>query len=137
MFYAVSWFVVLVLLAVWSFIAWSVRALGAWAVSSAGSVAGAAAAGNVVRIPEWLASVVQPELLISLSSMVSSLSSMLPSLPDASPMITNGWSLVIMVVWAIGSLVLLAFGVLAHTLMARWRRPGSLPTRRSADPLPT
>lgn len=36
MFYAINWFVVVVLLALWSFTAWALHALAAWTVSNAG-----------------------------------------------------------------------------------------------------
>lgn len=137
MFYALSWFVVLVLLALWSLTAWSVHALGAWTASSAGSVAEAAASSNVMRLPEWLAPAVPAEVVEFLSSMVSSIAPMLSNLADPGPTIISGWAWAMWTIWAIGSLLLLACGALVHTLKARWRRSGSPPTRPSAELVPS
>ena len=42
MFYAISWFAVLSLLALWSLAAWALHAVAVWTVSNAGALTGAA-----------------------------------------------------------------------------------------------
>jgi hypothetical protein len=55
MFYALSWFVVLSLFALWSLGAWVFHAVAVWAVSNAGALTGAASGVEGLRLPEWLA----------------------------------------------------------------------------------
>ena len=68
MFYAISWFAVFVLLALWSLAAWALHAVAVWTVSNAGAWSGAAsdAASGIgeLRLPQWLAPWVPPEVHI-------------------------------------------------------------------------
>ena len=70
MFCAPGWLAVLLLLALWSSGVWPLHALGAWAVSSAGTVAEAAARDAASRLPDWLAPWLPTELARALESMV-------------------------------------------------------------------
>jgi hypothetical protein len=62
MFYAIGWFLVFSLLALWSLAAWAFHAVTAWTVSNAGVLAGASWATEGLRVPDWLAPWVPPEL---------------------------------------------------------------------------
>ena len=55
MLYALSWFVILSLLALWSLAAWAIHAVAVWTVANAGALAGAASGVEGLRLPEWLA----------------------------------------------------------------------------------
>ena len=77
MLYALSWFLVSSLLALWSLSAWAIHAAAVWAVSNAGVLTGApsdAASGAAgLRLPEWLAPWVPPEFAQALTSLLSGL----------------------------------------------------------------
>ena len=88
MFYAISWFVSLSLLAIWSLLCWGVHAFTVWAMSSAGALAtGAAGAASVqaVLLPAWLQGWIPPELLQTLESWVTSAGPMLQGVLESVP----------------------------------------------------
>jgi len=63
MLYATSWFVIFSLLALWALAVWAVNAVAVWAVSTAGTLTGAASGVEGLRLPEWLAPWVPPEIV--------------------------------------------------------------------------
>ena len=71
MFYALSWSVMLILLALWSLAAWALYSIAAWSVSNAGVLAGGSGAIESLRVPVWLAPWIPPELALAVTSMPS------------------------------------------------------------------
>jgi len=131
MFYAVSWFVVLMLLALWSLAAWALHAAAVWAVSNAGAFTGAASGAAALRLPDWLAPWVPPELAQSLTALLSGLAPFVESLLQAAPALAGGLTVATWLVWGVGSFLLVALGAGVHLLIAMWRRRG-----RGDDPHP-
>ena len=62
MLYALSWFFVVALLALWSLAAWTLHAVAVWTVSNAGALAGVASGANTISLPDWLAPWMPPEV---------------------------------------------------------------------------
>jgi hypothetical protein len=50
MFYAISWFVVLALVALWSLAAWALHAVGVWTLTNAGALSGAASGAGATAV---------------------------------------------------------------------------------------
>ena len=121
-FYAISWFVVVALLALWSLAAWALHAVGIWTVSNAGALSGAASGVGAVRLPEWLAPWVPQELSQSLTALLSGLGPVVDGLLQAAPALAGGVTAASWVVWGIGSVVLVLLGAALHLLIALWRR---------------
>ena len=121
-FYAISWFVVVALLALWSLAAWALHAVGIWTVSNAGALSGAASGVGAVRLPEWLAPWVPQALSQSLTALLSSLGPVVDGLLQATPALAGGVTAASWVVWGIGSVLLVLFGAALHLLIALWRR---------------
>jgi len=75
MFYVISWFAVLSLLALWSLAAWALHAVAVWTVSNAGALTGAASGATAgvagLRLPDWLAPWVPPEVAQAMTSLLS------------------------------------------------------------------
>jgi hypothetical protein len=126
MFYALSWFVVFGLLAVWSLCAWALHAVAVWAVSNAdaltGVTSGAVAGAQGLRLPEWLAPWVPPELVQTMTSLLSGLAPAVDSLLQAAPSLAGGLSVATWVIWGLGSVLLVLLGAGLHLLIAMWRR---------------
>lgn len=126
MFYALSWFFVISLLALWSLAAWSLHAAAIWAASNAGAFSGAASAAGTAVLPPWLAPWVPPELAQALSQaigqMPASLGPVVDALLQAAPTLAAGITVATWAVWGIGSAMLLALGAGMHLLIALWRR---------------
>ncbi len=122
MFYAFSWFVVLGLLALWSLGVWVFRAVAVWAVSNAGSLSGAASGVEGLRLPDWLAPWVPPEMVQVVTSLLLGLAPVVEGLFQALPAFAGGLSVATLVVWGIGSVLLVLVGAGLHLLIATGRR---------------
>ncbi len=124
MFYALSWFVIFSLLALWSLAAWAVNAVGVWTVWNAGALTGAASGVEGVRLPEWLAPWVSPEIAQVMTSTLSGLAPAVESLLQAAPALAGGLTTATWVIWGLGSMLLVLLGAGLHLLVAMWRRRG-------------
>ena len=114
MVYALSWFVVVAMLALWSFAAWALHAVAVWSVSNAGALSSAASDTASLLLPDWLAAWVLTEVAQSVGALVVGLGQLL-----AGGVTAGTW-----LVWGIGSGLLLMLGVGLHVLIALWRRGG-------------
>lgn len=124
MLYALGWFLVFSLLALWSFAAWAMHAVAVWTVSNAGALTGVASEVREVRLPEWLAPWVPPEVAQGIPALVADVAPMVDSLLQAAPGLAGGLSVAAWVVWGIGSALLLLLGAGMHVLVAMWLRRG-------------
>ena len=124
MFYAISWFVVLGLLGLWSLGAWAFHAVAVWAVSNAGALTGATKGVESLRLPDWLAPWVPPELVQAMTSLLSGLAPAVEGLLQAAPSLAGGLSVATWVIWGFGSVLLVLLGAGLHLLIATWRRRG-------------
>ncbi len=135
MLYAISWFVIVLLLAAWSLTAWALHAAAVWTLSSAGALSGAASGVAGLRLPEWLAPWVPAEVVQSLSALLSGLGPMVESLLQAAPALAGGLTWASWAVWGIGGVLFVVLGAALHLLIALWRRgggPDSRPPRAMA-----
>jgi hypothetical protein len=123
-FYALSWFVVVALLALWSLTAWALHAVTVWTVSNAGALSGAAAGAGAIRLPDGLAPWVPPEIAKSVNALLAGLGPVVDSLLQAVPALAGGVTVVTWVIWGIGSALLVLLGGGLHLLIALWRRRG-------------
>ena len=124
MFYALSWFVIVALLALWSLAAWALHAVAVWTVSSAGALSGAASGFGGIAVPAWLAPWVPSDLVHAMAQLMAGLGPMVDSLLTAAPALAGGLTVLAWVVWAIGGVLLLVLGAGLHLLIAMWRRRG-------------
>ena len=124
MFYALSWFVVFGLLALWSLGAWAFQAVAVWAVSNAGALTGGASAVEGLRLPDWLAPWVPPEIVQAMTSLLSWLAPAVEGLLQAAPALAGGLSVATWLIWGLGSMLLVLLGAGLHLLIALWRRRG-------------
>ena len=126
MFYALSWFFVVALLALWSLAAWALHAVAVWTVSSAGALTGAASGASSIAVPDGLAPWVPPEVAQWVSQLMAGLAPFLDSLLQAAPALAGGLTVATWGIWGIGSVLLVILGAGLHLLIALWRgRSGS------------
>lgn len=124
MLYALGWFLVFSLLALWSLTAWALHAVAVWTVSNAGALTGVASGVQEVRLPEWLAPWVPPEIAQGIPALLADIAPMVESLLQATPGLAGGLTVVTWVVWGVGSALLLLLGAGMHVLVAMWLRRG-------------
>jgi len=127
MFYALSWFAVCCLLSLWSITAWAFHAITAWTLASAGTVAGTSGAIEALRLPDWLAPWIAPELALSLPSMLSAFAPYIEALSGWATTLAGGMSLVVWMVWAVGTALLIILGLALSGLIAALRRRSGRP----------
>jgi hypothetical protein len=126
MFYALSWFAVLSLLALWSLAAWALHAVAIWTVSNTGALAGVASGVTAgvegLRLPEELAPWLPPAFAQAMTSLLSGLGPVVESLLQAAPALAGGLTVATWVIWGLGTLLLVLLGAGLHLLITMWRR---------------
>lgn len=131
MFYALNWFIVVSLLALWSFVAWGFHSVAAWMVSNAGTLKGDAGEILSLGVPPWLAPWMPPELASALPAMVSALTPAVDTLLGFAPAMAGVLSVAVWVVWAIGSTLLVVLGIVLSAVIALMLRRRSARSGRS------
>jgi hypothetical protein len=124
MLYALNWFVVAWLIVLWSLAAWALHGVAVWTVSNAGALSGVASGVGAIRLPDWLASWVPPEIALSVSQLLAGLGPVVDTLLPAAPALAGGVTVATWAVWGIGSVLLVLLGAGLHLLIALWRRRG-------------
>lgn len=125
MFYALSWFAVFALLALWSLATWALHAVAFWTVSNAGALTGAASGAGTITVPDWLAPWVPPDVAQWASQMMAGLAPFVDSLLQVAPALAGGLTVATWVIWGIGSVLLVLLGAGLHLLIALWHRRGA------------
>jgi hypothetical protein len=125
-FYALSWSVMFILLALWSLAAWAFHSIAAWTIASTGALAGGAGAIEGLRLPDWLAPWVPPELALAFTSTLSAFMPAIEAMLKQVPALAGGLSVAVWVVWAIGGVVLVVLGLVVTGLIAVLRRRASV-----------
>ncbi|MFN0186296.1 MAG: hypothetical protein ACKVQR_20975 [Aquabacterium sp.] len=121
-FYALSWFLVFGLFLLWSLAAWAVHAVAGWSLSTAGALTGVASGVEGLRLPQWLAPWVPPEIAQAMTSLLSGFAPVVESLLQTVPALSGGLTMATWVIWGLGSAMLVLLGAGLHLLIAMWRR---------------
>ena len=132
--HALSWSLVFVLFALWSLAAWALHSIAAWTVSNAGFLAGGTGAIEGLRVPDWLAPWIPPELALALTSMLSGFIPAIEAALNQAPALAGGLSVAIWVVWGVGSALIVILGLVCSGLIAALRRRASLQAAPSTAP---
>jgi hypothetical protein len=136
--HAISWALVLSLLALWSLGAWAFHAVAVWTVSNAGVLTtNAGAIVGVPLLPDWLASLVPPEMQLALTSTLSAVVPTIEAVVGQLPALAGGLSTAVWVVWGAGAIGLLVLGFVGSALIRLFQRHarGSAPLGKSAPSL--
>lgn len=122
MFYFLSWFIIVVLLALWSMAALALHAVLTWTVSNAGALSGSASGSGAFALPDWLASWVPPELVQAVTQLMAGLEPVVDTLLQGVPALAGGLTVATWVLWGVGSALLILLGAGLHLIIAMWRR---------------
>ena len=125
MFYAISWSVMFILLALWSIAAWAFHSIAAWTVSNAGVLAEGSGAIESLRAPDWLAPWIPPEIALAFTSMLSASSPAIEAALNQATALAGGLSVAVWAVWGIGSAVIVILGLVCSRLITVLRRRAS------------
>ena len=136
MLYALSWSVVALLFAAWSFAVWALHALGTWVLTRvSGRDTGEVSGGALPALPDWLMAWVPAEWAQGLQSGLALLGPLAQQLLEAMPAVAGALTLAAWVVWALGAVVLAILGAALHGLAALWRRERAVSVAGSARSL--
>jgi hypothetical protein len=118
MFYALTWLLMAVLMALWSGAAWALHALAAGSVAQASGLAGLPGQVVALGVPEWLAFWLPVDAQASWTAALAAFAPVFDYLLAVAPGLVAWAAPLIWVLWAVGGLILLLLGV-AATLMIR------------------
>ncbi len=122
MWYALSWLMVIALLAMWSLAAWALHGVPDWMAANAAVLRGAASDAFPITVPDWLAAWIPPAVAQWDSLLLEGLTPFVDSLLRIAPALAGGLTVLIWVIWGLGSALLIALGVGLHLLIAMRRR---------------
>jgi hypothetical protein len=123
--YALSWSVTFILLALWSFAAWAFHSIAAWTVSNAGVLTGGSGAIESLRVPDWLAPWMPPELALAFTSVLSAVSPAIEATLNLAPALAGGLSVAVWTIWGVGFALIVILGWVCSQLITVLRRRGS------------
>jgi hypothetical protein len=132
--HVLSWSLVFVLFALWSLAAWALDSVASWIVSNAGFVAGGSGAIEGLRLPDWLAPWIPPELALAFTSMLSSFIPAIEAALQQAPALAGGLSVAIWVVWGLGGALIVILGLVCSGLIKTLRRRASVIAAPSVGP---
>jgi hypothetical protein len=124
--HALNWSVTFILLALWSLAAWAFHSIAAWTVSNAGVLAGGSGAIENLRVPDWLAPWIPPELALASTSMLSALSPSIEAALNQAPALAGGLSVATWTVWGVGIALIFILGLVCSRLITVLRRRASV-----------
>ena len=126
MFFALSWSVMLILLALWSLAAWAVHSIATWSVSNAGVLAEGSGAIESLRVPDWLAPWIPPELALAVTAIPSALGPAVEAALNQAPALADGLSVAVWAVWGVGCALIMILGLVCSRLITVLRRRASV-----------
>ena len=135
MLYALSWSVTFILLVLWSLAAWAFHSIAAWTVSNAGVLAGGSGAIESLRVPDWLAPWIPPELALAFTSMLSALSPALEAALNQAPALAGVLSVATWTVWGVGIALIVILGLVCSRLITVLSRRVSVFAAPSKGPV--
>jgi hypothetical protein len=127
MFYALNWFVVFSLFALWSLTAWAFHAVAGWVTSNTGVISSGSEAVAAAALPAWISAWVPAEVMSAITSSLLLFKPVLEGLLAMAPALAGGLSVVIWVIWGLGAVVLIVLGLLGSGLIALLKRQSTKP----------
>ncbi len=137
MFYTITWLLMALLLALWSFAAWLLHALAQWSGAQAGGIAGLPAQLSTLPAPEWLSlwlPMGAQGTQQSWSALLASVNPLFDAMLAFAPALLALLVPAIWLVWALGAVLLVAIG-LGLTMLIRLTRARLATTAAAAGPL--
>lgn len=126
------WLPTLMLVAVWSLVAWVGLALAGWfgwAASEGGGTGSWGAWIDAFALPAWLTPWTPSYALESIRGMLATIGPMMESLAASKPDLLSGMMMLVVILWAVGALMLVLAGFAASIALV-WRR--RLPAQAAA-----
>ena len=93
--------------------------------ANAGALAGGPGAIESLRVPDWLAPWIPPELALAFTSMLSASSPAIEAALDQAPALAGGLSVATWTIWGVGIALIVILGLVCSRLITVLRRRAS------------
>ena len=120
MFFAITWFLVLTLLAIWSVSVWVMHSLVHWSLTGVGALVDQPQ--QLATLPGWLALWVPPEWVAALQALTTAVVPMVESVLSVLPSADVWLTPLAWISWGIGLLILAGAGLAVSALIAMTRK---------------
>lgn len=122
MFYAISWFLVLTLLIIWSTGVWLFHSLAVWSLTDVAAAAGQSL--QIDRLPDagWMSLWVPLDLILAVQTTVAAVMPWVQSILSAMPSLADWLAPLAWIVWGVGFLLLAVGAVALHAMISVARR---------------
>ncbi|MBK9624131.1 MAG: hypothetical protein IPO38_06090 [Rhodocyclaceae bacterium] len=117
MFAAISWFLVLTLLAFWSLGVWVTHALVAWSMIGVSALAGQPQTMVGLVLPESIAQWVPADMILVIKSTAAVVAPFVESALAALPSLADWLAPLAWGIWGLGALVLVVIGAVLHAII--------------------
>lgn len=122
MFLAISWLLMLMLLAVWSVSVWMLHAFMAWTMNSAGTLAGMSPSFENLALPTSFMQWIPTDLMLVFESTATMVWPFIEYGVSTLPSIAGWLAPLAWSIWGIGLLTLLAIGAVLHVVIFATQR---------------
>jgi len=120
--YAISWFLGLALLAIWSAGVWGLHSIAVWSMTGIGELAGQSHQLDRLPIPGWVGLWIPGELIVAFKASAAAVLPWIESSLSTLPSLAGWLAPVAWFVWAIGFLLLAIGAVALHVVISMAHR---------------
>lgn len=120
--YAISWFLALALLAMWSLGVWGVHAVAVWSLEGISGLSEQSQQIDRLPIPGWVGLWIPADMIVAFKASASAILPWIESSLTALPSLASWLAPVAWVVWGIGFLILAVGGFALHLVISMARR---------------
>ncbi len=131
MLHLVAWTIVVGLAVIWSVACWGLGTFGVWALSNANQLSGVASGVGQGPIPSWLLPWMPEAFAEALRPILAETATLIARLLQMVPGLSDGFSVAVWVIWALGAGLLVLLGVASSVAAAWWGRRS---LRRGSEP---
>jgi len=120
MFFALTWFLALTLLTIWSVTVWVLHALVLWSLTQVGALADQPQ--QMKALPEWVTIWLPPDWMVAFKAITAAVLPVVDSALSVLPSAANWLTPLAWVSWGIGLVILLGGGLAVTALISMTRR---------------
>lgn len=122
MLYAISWFLILALLATWSACIWVLHSLAVWTLTGVGAMAGQTQQIDRLPIPGWIDVWIPSDLILTFKTTAAIVLPWVESALSVLPSVGVWFAPLAWIVWGVGLVIFMVGAVALHALISVTRR---------------
>ncbi len=122
MLYAISWFLILALLAIWSVGVWGLHSIAVWSIHGVGAMVGQSHPMDRLPVPGWVGLWFPADLTLAFKTSAAAVLPWVESFLSALPSLAGWLAPVAWIVWGIGFVLLTLGAVALHAVISMTNR---------------